>query len=567
MKRSVLSSCFIFLVALWRLSACIKQPPFHQNCSCGVENIVESRILGGEEARPPSSVSLDGGAGGRRRKTGGWRIADRQSDTCSRPAHCCSERKEQKLRVVLGGHRISSTPLPVAVIACVIHPNYKGVAYVHDIALLVLAEPVVFHDFVSPLCLETEDTPLKDRELFTVIGWGRVAEVSQTSDVLKLAKIPLMSLALCKERLGEDILDTNLCAGGNKEDTCQGDSGGPLMLRRTDGRWLQVGVVSWGIGCGRPGYPGIYTRVSRYTQFIRNVTKGRLCSQADDTRTLELDNAIRPLRKPNLNSCGVAGRYGHGRIVGGSQVFAHKFPWLAAVMFRGNLSGSAAYIGNGFVLTAAGVIGNEALMHPERLQVLLGVHDLSRPQQHSVAHNVSRVHIHPGYKHPYYDAALLQLRGMTSDDGGADHVRPICLPQTTDRYMPGTKTLCTCIAAQICIRSECLALCLLCLADGPLSSTPNEVYVNVVRSEECSHRYNGSSVQGLICAGAKGRDICDGDAGGPPDAVLRGPLLRGRHRRLRPGGRLRAGGRAGRLHPRRRTAQVDTGRPRALWTF
>ncbi|KAH8025410.1 hypothetical protein HPB51_007722 [Rhipicephalus microplus] len=50
---------------------------------------------------------------------------------------------------------------------------------------------------------------------------------------------------------------------------------------------------------------------------------------------------------------------------------------------------------------------------------------------------------------------------------------------------------------------------------GPLSSTPNEVYVNVVRSEECSQRYNGSSVQGLICAGAKGRDICDGDAGGP----------------------------------------------------
>ncbi|XP_049268776.1 transmembrane protease serine 9-like [Rhipicephalus sanguineus] len=410
-------------------------------------------------------------------------------------AHCCSERREQKLRVVLGGHRISSTPLPVAVVACVIHPNYKGVAYVHDIALLVLAEPVVFHDFVSPLCLETDDTPLKDRELFTVIGWGRVAEVSQTSDVLKLAKIPLMSLALCKERLGEDILDTNLCAGGNKEDTCQGDSGGPLMLRRGDGRWLQVGVVSWGIGCGRPGYPGIYTRVSRYTQFIRNVTKGRLCSQADDTRTLELDNAIRPLRKPNLNSCGVAGRYGHGRIVGGSQVFAHKFPWLAAVMFRGNLSGSAAYIGNGFVLTAAGVIGNEALMHPERLQVLLGVHDLSRPQQHSVAHNVSRVLVHPGYKHPYYDAALLRLRGVTSDDGGADHVRPICLPQTTDRYMPGTKTL---VAGWGRVHTY-----------GPLSSTPNEVYVNVVRSEACSHRYNGSSVQGLICAGAKGRDICD----------------------------------------------------------
>lgn len=131
-------------------------------------------------------------------------------------AHCCSERKDQKLRVVLGGHRISSTPLPVTVTACVVHPKYKGVAYVHDIAILVLTEPVVFHDFVSPLCIETEDTPLHDQQLFTVIGWGRVAEVSQTSDVLKLAKVPLMGLAQCKEKLGEDILDTNLCAGGKK---------------------------------------------------------------------------------------------------------------------------------------------------------------------------------------------------------------------------------------------------------------------------------------------------------------------------------------------------------------
>lgn len=414
-------------------------------------------------------------------------------------AHCCSERKDQKLRVVLGGHRISSTPLPVTVTACVVHPKYKGVAYVHDIAILVLTEPVVFHDFVSPLCIETEDTPLHDQQLFTVIGWGRVAEVSQTSDVLKLAKVPLMGLAQCKEKLGEDILDTNLCAGGKKEDTCQGDSGGPLMLRLPDRRWLQVGVVSWGIGCGRPGYPGIYTRVARYSEFIWNVTKGRLCTQADDTRTLELENAIRPLKKPNLNSCGVASRYGHGRIVGGSQVFAHKFPWLATVMFRDNLSGSAAYIGKGFVLTAAGVIGTEGTAHPERLQVRLGVHDLSRPQVQGTTHNVSHVYTHPNYRHPYYDAALLRLSGPVA--GTADHVRPVCLPQSPDRYMPGTKTL---VAGWGRVHTH-----------GPFSSTPNEVYLNVVRSELCSRRYNGSSVQGLICASAKGRDICDGDAGGP----------------------------------------------------
>lgn len=57
-----------------------------------------------------------------------------------------------------------------------------------------------------------------------------------------------------------------------KKNWLQGDSGGPLMLH-WDARWIQVGVVSFGNKCGEPGYPGVYTRVTEYLEWIRQNTK------------------------------------------------------------------------------------------------------------------------------------------------------------------------------------------------------------------------------------------------------------------------------------------------------
>lgn len=47
----------------------------------------------------------------------------------------------------------------------------------------------------------------------------------------------------------------------------QGDSGGPLVCELNN-TWIQVGIVSWGIGCGRKGYPGVYTEVSFYKDWV-----------------------------------------------------------------------------------------------------------------------------------------------------------------------------------------------------------------------------------------------------------------------------------------------------------
>ena len=64
---------------------------------------------------------------------------------------------------------------------------------------------------------------------------------------------------------------TQLCAGNGGTDACQGDSGGPLVLRTASGP-VQVGVVSWGLGCARPENPGVYMRVSAYADWIGGIT-------------------------------------------------------------------------------------------------------------------------------------------------------------------------------------------------------------------------------------------------------------------------------------------------------
>ena len=112
-----------------------------------------------------------------------------------------------------------------------------------------------------------------DTGTFTVMGWGQTREGSLRQERrLHYANVPTIGDEECAKayrKAGVELVrDESICAGRHGVDTCQGDSGGPMVHRESGGRWVQVGIVSWGLGCARDGYFGVYTQISTFRPAI-----------------------------------------------------------------------------------------------------------------------------------------------------------------------------------------------------------------------------------------------------------------------------------------------------------
>lgn len=146
------------------------------------------------------------------------------------------------------------------ILAAILHPDYSGKDF--DVALVFLSEPFTLSATIATVTLMNPveiDTLVGD--MSTVFGWGYTTEEGNPSDKLLKVDVPIVSMEVCRESYPDDLTARMLCAGFDEggKDSCQGDSGGPLLLPDDNGNWLQVGIVSFGEGCARPGFYGVYT--------------------------------------------------------------------------------------------------------------------------------------------------------------------------------------------------------------------------------------------------------------------------------------------------------------------
>lgn len=132
-----------------------------------------------------------------------------------------------------------------------------------DILLLLLDTPSP-EGYPTLSWMRSSTPPLFAGESLTVMGFGRTAEDGVGSvDLLKVT-LPFVSDEICSQQYAGLDTTYRFCAGNAEKDSCYGDSGGPIINR--DG--VQVGIVSDGVGCARANYPGVYTRVSVFSDWI-----------------------------------------------------------------------------------------------------------------------------------------------------------------------------------------------------------------------------------------------------------------------------------------------------------
>ncbi|KAL8178000.1 UNVERIFIED_CONTAM: hypothetical protein K2H54_025125 [Gekko kuhli] len=500
-------------------------------CDCGIRPALQTanRIVGGSEALRgefPWQVSLrENGEHfcGATILTARWLVS---------AAHCFNELHDpSSWTAYVGSIWLSNTGSSFAragVGHIVKHPSYNIDTADYDVALLHLADPLVFTKYVQPVCLPAASHVFPPGKKCLISGWGYLKEDFLVKpELLQKATVELLDQTLCASLYTNALTDRMICAGylEGKIDSCQGDSGGPLVCREPSGRFFLAGIVSWGIGCAEANRPGVYARVTKLRDWIlHTIATFTPPTTIPTTVSTSLDNASlpegsstvsehgpstapastttsRPVTVPRPPECGRRPAFSKPvKIVGGLDASRGEVPWQVSLKEGLRHFCGATVVGDRWLLSAAHCFNHTK---PEYITAYAGATLLSAAESSSVKVSVKQVVLHPSYNPLLldFDVAVLELARPLLF---SKYIQPICLPLAIHKFPVGKR--CS-ISGWGSVR------------EGNTTKPEHlqRASINIIDQKTCNVLYNFSLTERMICAGfLEGRvDSCQGDSGGP----------------------------------------------------